>query len=74
MATPAKAYPTWPMELYANNLLMFFWPIAATAPKIIEAIDIKIIIVCHSAKIFEKGININLINTAKPATFGTTAK
>jgi hypothetical protein len=54
--------------------LYFFDLIAATAPSIIEAIDIKIIIVCHSDKIFEKGININLINTARPATFGTTAK
>ena len=49
-------------------------PIAAIAPRIIEAIEIKIIIVCHSNKIFEKGININFINTARPATFGTAAK
>ena len=47
---------------------------AATAPKIIEAIEIKMIIVCHSNKIFEKGININFIRTAKPATLGTAAK
>ena len=39
-----------------------------------EAIEINIIIVCHSNKIFENGININFINNAKPATFGTTAK
>ena len=36
--------------------------------------EIKIIIVCHSSKILENGININFINKAKPATFGTTAK
>ena len=42
---------------------------AATAPKIIDAIEMKITIVCHSNKIFEKGTNINLINSAKPATF-----
>ena len=52
----------------------FFWIIAATAPKIIEAIEMKIIIVCHSNKIFENGIYINFINNAKPATLGTTAK
>ena len=28
-------------------ILILFWPIAAKAPKIIEAIDKKIIIVCH---------------------------
>ena len=53
---------------------MFFCTIAATAPKIIEAIEIKIIIDCHSNRIFANGISINLMNKAKPATFGTTAK
>ena len=53
---------------------MFVWPIAATEPKTIDAIDIKIIIDCHSIKIFLKGISINLISTATPANFGTIAK
>ena len=37
-------------------------------------IDKKIIIDCHSIKIFSKGICINLIKTAIPAIFGTIAK
>ena len=36
--------------------------------------DKKITISCHSDKIFLKGISINLIITAIPAIFGTTAK
>ena len=47
---------------------------AATAPKIIELIDKNITINCHSDKIFLNGISINLIITAIPAIFGTTAK
>ena len=47
---------------------------AATAPSIIEATDINIIIDCHSVKTFEKGTCINLIITASPAIFGATAK
>ena len=71
---PAKAKPIWPIELYATSLFMFFCPIAATAPKNIEAIDRKIIIICHWSIILKKGTYKNLIKTVNAATLGTTAK
>ena len=67
-------YPMWPIELYAKSLLIFVCPIAATAPRIIEAMDKNITISCHSDKIILKGTSINRIITAIPAIFGTTAK
>ena len=73
-AIPANMKPIWPIELYAISRFMLACPIAATEPKIIDAIDIKITIVCHSTRIFLKGISMNLIKIAKPAILGTTAK
>ena len=61
-------------RLIAINLLRLFWPIAAIAPKIIDAIDKKINIGCHWSIIFTKGTYKNLINTVRAATFGTIAK
>ncbi len=71
---PANAYPIWPMELYAINLLRFFWPIAAIAPNNIEAIERKIIIICHWSIIFKNGTYKILINTVNAAIFGSIAK
>ncbi len=71
---PAKAKPIWPIELYATNLFKFFCPIAATEPKIIEAIDRKTIIICHWSIILIKGTYKNLIKTVNAAILGTTAK
>ena len=73
-ARPARAYPIWPMELYAISLFKFFWPIAATAPKIIDANDKKIIIICHWSIKLINGTYKNLINTVNAATLGTIAK
>ena len=53
---------------------MLVCPIAATAPKIIDATDMKIKIDCHSSKTFPKAIYKILIIAPKPATFGANAK
>ena len=53
---------------------MLFWPIAATAPKIIEATAKNIMIVCQWFIRFIKGTYINLIKTDNAAIFGTKAK
>src|SRR6056300_1195616 len=63
-----------PIELYAISLFIFFCPIAAIAPKSIEAIDKKIKIICHCSINSKKGIYKNLINTVKAAIFGTIVK
>lgn len=55
-------------------LFKFFCPIAAIAPKIIDAIDKKIIIGCHWSIMFINGTYKNLINTVKAAILGTTEK
>ena len=47
---------------------------AATAPRIIELIDKKITIDCHSFIIFANGMYINLTKIASAATFGINAK
>ena len=46
------------------------WPIAAIAPKSIEAIERNINIICHWSIKFKKGTYKNLINTVRAATFG----
>ena len=51
-----------------------FWPIDATEQNIIEAIDIKIIIICHWSIIFANGTYKNLIKTVNAAIFGSIAK
>ena len=47
---------------------------AATAPNIIEAIEINTIIVCHWSFILAKGVYKNLMNTESAAIFGSIAK
>ena len=53
---------------------MLVCPMAATAPKSIEAIDKKIMIICHWSIKFKKGTYKNLINTVNAAIFGTIVK
>ena len=47
---------------------------AATAPNVIDAIDKKIIIVCHWSITLTNGTYMNLIKTDIAAIFGTRAK
>ena len=74
VAKPAKAYPIWPIELYAINLFILFWPMAAKAPSIIEAIERNTTMICHWLITFAKGTYINLIKTDNAAIFGISAK
>ena len=53
------------------SLFKFVCPIAAIAPKIIEAIDIKTSIDCHWSIKFINGVYKNLINTDKAAILGS---
>ena len=50
------------------------WPIAAMAPNNIDAIDKKIMIICHWSIKFKKGTYKNLIKTVRAAIFGTIVK
>ena len=53
---------------------MLRWPIAATAPRNIEAIDRKIRICCQSATAPPKASNSTRANIAAAATLGAVAK
>ena len=62
------------MLLYAISLLIFVCPIAATEPRIIDAIAIKIRIVFHSSKAALNATNKICINAPIPATLGAKVK
>ena len=61
-------------DAYHGILVQLPLPKHIDPQKIIEAIDRKIIIICHWSIKFRKGTYKNLINTVRAATFGTIVK
>ena len=53
---------------------MFVWPMAAKAPRTIEAMAMKTMICCHSGVIAGKGVIMARVKIAIAATFGAAAK
>ena len=64
---PIKTKPIFAIELYANNLLIFFWLIAAVDPKIIEIKETMYNIWNHASEKSEKGIYLLCLTSNKSA-------
>ncbi len=64
----------WPIDEYAISRLILRWPIAAKAPRPIDAIETNTTICCHWDRMSGKAMVAVRTNIAMPATFGAEAK
>ena len=64
----------WPIEEYAISRLMLVCPIAASAPRIIEAMDTSTISCCQAISRWPNGVAMVRSSSANAATLGAVEK
>ena len=63
-----------PIEEYAISRLMLVWPIAASAPRIIEAMDTSTMSCCQAISRWPNGVTMTRSSRPIAATFGAVEK